>query len=94
MFALEKANNLWRPIAIGSLWRRCAAHLGVAKVRTNVATFLWRDTRISFNLAKSDGATRCAPVTQLLAAAWAQHSDENPLVVIQLDIVNTYPFAD
>jgi len=39
-------------------------------------------------------ATRCAQVTQLLAAAWAQHSNENPLVVIQLDIVNTYPSAD
>ena len=29
-----------------------------------------------------------------MAAAWAQHSDENPLVVIQLDIVNAYPSAD
>jgi len=29
-------------------------------------------------------------VTQLLAAAWLQHSDENPLVVIQLDIANAY----
>ena len=43
---------------------------------------------------ESIGATRCAQVIQLLAAAWAQHSDENPLVVIQLDIVNAYPFAD
>ena len=40
MFALEKANNSLRPIVIGSLWRHCAACLGVAKVRSNVATFL------------------------------------------------------
>ena len=39
MFALEKANNLLRPIVIGSLWRRCAARLGVAEVCSNVATF-------------------------------------------------------
>ena len=39
MFALEKANNSLRPIVIGSLWRRCAARLGVAEVRSNVATF-------------------------------------------------------
>jgi len=37
---------------------------------------------------------RCAQVTQLLAAAWAQHSDGNSLVVIQLDIVNAYPSTD
>jgi len=39
MFALEKANISVRPIVIGSLWRRCAALLGVAEVRSNVATF-------------------------------------------------------
>jgi len=39
MFALEKANNVLRPIVIGSLWRRCAARLGVAEVCSNVATF-------------------------------------------------------
>jgi len=43
---------------------------------------------------ESDGATRCAQVTQLLAAAWAQHSDENPLIMIQLDIINACPSAD
>jgi len=42
----------------------------------------------------TDGATRCAQFTQLLAAAWAQHSEENSLVVIQLDIFNAYPSAD
>jgi len=96
MFALKKANNSWRPNIIGSqtLWRRCAARFGVAEVRSNVATFLCRNTRISFNLAANQmGATRCAQVTQLLAAAWEQHSNENPLVVIQLDIVNAYSSA-
>jgi len=29
-----------------------------------------------------------------LSAAWAQLSNENPLVVIQLDIFNAYPSAD
>jgi len=33
-------------------------------------------------------------VTQPLAAAWLQHSDENPLVVIQLDIANAYFSTD
>ena len=85
MFALEKANNTWHPIVIGSLCRRCAARLGVAEVRSNVATFFMSQYTnfIQFE-GESDGATRCAQVTQLLAAAWAQHSDENPLVVIQL----------
>jgi len=45
-------------------------------------------------LHESDVVTRCAQVTQLLAATWVQHPDENSLVVIQLDIVNTYPPAD
>ena len=95
MFALEKASNSLRPIVIGSLWRRCVARLGVAEVRSNVATFFMSQYTnfIQFG-GESDGATRCAQVTQLLAAAWAQHSDENPLVVIQLDIVNAYPSAD
>jgi len=39
---------------------------------------------------ESDGAQ----VTQLLPAVLAQHSKENPLVVIQLYIVNAYPSAD
>jgi len=93
-----------------TLWRRCAARFGVAEVRSNVATFFMsqytnqcRSTRINFflcrntriNLAANQmGATRCAQVTQLLAAAWAQSSNENPLVVIQIDIVNAYPSAD
>jgi len=64
-------------------------------VRSNVATFFMSQYTnfIQFG-SESDGATRCAQVTQLLAAAWAQHPDENPLVVIQLDIVNAYPSAD
>ena len=61
MFALEKANNSVRTIVIGSLWRRCAACLGVVEVRSNVATFfmsqytnfIWRRIRwrIRFHLA-------------------------------------------
>jgi len=79
MFALEKANNSLRPIVIGSLWRRCAARLGVAEVRSNVATFFIPQYTNSIQSGgESDGATRCAQVTQFLAAAWAQHSGENP----------------
>ena len=66
MFALEKANNSLRPIVIGSLWRRCAARLGVAEVRSNVATFFMSQYTnfIQFG-GESDGATRCAQVTPL-----------------------------
>jgi len=39
MFALEMANNSLRLTVMNSLWRRCAARLGVAEVRSNVATF-------------------------------------------------------
>jgi len=95
MIALETANNSLRPIVIGSLWCQCAAHLGVAEVHSNVATFFMLQCTnfIQFG-GESDRATRCAQVTQLLAVAWAQHSKKNPLVVIQLDIVNAYPSAD
>jgi len=72
IFALEKANNSLRPIVIGSLWRRCAARLGVAEVRNNVVTFFMSQYTnfIQFG-GKSDGATRCGQVTQLLAARHA-----------------------
>jgi len=95
MFVLKKANNTLRPIVTGSLWRRCAPRLGDVEVRSNVATFFMSQypNFIQFG-SESDGATRCAQVTQLLAAAWAQHSEENPLIMIQLDIVNAYPSAD
>jgi len=89
MFALEMANNSLR--LTGSLWRRCAARLGVAEVRSNVATFFMSQCTNFIQFGKSDGATR--QVTQLLAATWTQHSDENPLVVIQLDIVNILPLC-
>jgi len=95
MFALERANNSLRLIVIGSLWHRCAACLGAAEVRSNVATcFMLQYTNFIQFGGESDGATRCTQVTQLLAAAWVQHSDENPLVIIHLDIVNAYPSAD
>ena len=63
MFALEKAKNSLRPIIIGSLWRRCAARLGVAEVRSNAATFFMSQYTnfIQFG-GESDGATRCAQV--------------------------------
>ena len=85
---LKRQNSL-RPIVIGSLWRRCAARLGVVDVRSNVAgTFVMSQYTNSIQFGgDSDGATRCAQVTQLSAAAWAQNSEENPLVVLQLDIV-------
>ena len=62
---LKRQNSL-RPIVIGSLWRRCAARLGVAEVRSNVATFFMSQYTnfIQFG-GESDGATRCAQVTQL-----------------------------
>ena len=37
-FPLHNSHNSLRPIVIGSLWRRCTARLGVAEVRSNVAT--------------------------------------------------------
>jgi len=95
MFALKKANNALRPIVIGSLRRRCAARLGAAEVRSNVATFFMsQHTNLIQFGGKSGGAICYAQVTKLLAAAWAQHSDDNPLVVIQLDLVNAYSSAD
>jgi len=63
-------------------------------VRCNVAPFLISQYTNLIQFGESDGATRCAQVTQLLAAVWAQHSNVNPLVVIQLDILNAYPSAD
>ena len=67
----------------------------MAEVRSNVGTFFMSQYTNFIQFGGGlDGATRCVQVTQLLAAAWTQHSDENPLVVIQLDIVNAYPSAD
>jgi len=66
MFALEKANNSLRLIIIGSLGRRCAARLGVAEVRSNVASFFMSQyTNFIQFRGESDGATRYAQVTQL-----------------------------
>ena len=39
---------------------------------------------------QKDGATRCAQITQLLASDWAAYDAANPLVVIQLDIINAF----
>ena len=95
MFALEKANDSLRPIVIGFLWRLCAARLGIAEVRSNVANLFISQYMKFIQLGgESDRATRSAQVTQILAAEWARHSIKNTLVVIQLDIVNAYPSAD
>jgi len=93
MFDLEQANNLLHPIVICSLSRQCAARLGVAEVCSNVVTFFMSQySKFIQFCGESDVATRCAQV-KLLTASWVKHSDENPLVVIQLDIVNAYPSA-
>ena len=73
MCVLEKANNSLRPIVIGSLWRRCVARLGVVEVHSNVATFFMLQYALANFIqfgGESGGATRCAQVTQFLAAAW------------------------
>ena len=68
MFSLEKANNSLHPIVIGSLRRHCAACLGVAEVRSNVAKCLMSQYSNFFQFGgKSDGATRCAQVAAALA---------------------------
>ena len=89
--ALEKLNNSVRPIVIGSTWRRAPASLSVAEVNSDVANFLMStyDNFLQF-AGQKDGATRCAQVTQLLAADWDVHAEENPLVVMQLDIINAF----
>ena len=94
MFALERANNSLYPVVVGSVWHRCTARLGLAEVRCNVALFLISQYLNLIQFGESDGATRCAQMTQLLVAVWAQHSDVNALVVIQLHILNVWPSAD
>jgi len=36
------------------------------------------------------GTTRCAQITQLIASNWEVHDVDNPLVVMQLDIINAF----
>ena len=90
-FALENPNNSLRPVIIGSIWRRSSAFLSVAEVNSDVANFLMStyDNVLQF-AGQKDGATRCAQVAQLLASDLAAHNDENPLVVMQLGIINVF----
>jgi len=39
---------------------------------------------------QKDGATRCVQIAQLLASKWEVHDVDNPLVVMQLDIINAF----
>ena len=90
-FALEKPNKGLRPIVIGSTWRRAAASLCVAEVNSDVAKFLTSKYENFMQFAgQKDGATRCAQTTQLLASEWAVYDAANPLVVVQLDIINAF----
>jgi len=96
MFALENVKtSLCAPSSL-ALYGVDALHaLALPKCAAMQLLFPCHHTRVSYNLASNlIVATRCAQVTDLLAAAWAQHSDENPLVMIQLDIVIAYPSAD
>jgi len=90
-FALEKPNDSVRPVIIGSTWRRASASLSVAEVNSEVANFLMStyDNFLQFACQK-DGATRCAQITQLIASNGEVHDVDNPLVVMQLDIINAF----
>ena len=93
MFALKRQTTHCVPLSL-ALYGVDVMHISALR-KCNVAIFFMSQyTNFNHFGGESDGATRCAHVTQLLAAAWAQHSDENPLLVIQLDIVNAYPSAD
>ena len=90
-FALEKPNDSVRPVIIGSTWWRAPASLSVAEVNSDVANFLMSayDNFLQFACRKG-GATRCAQITQLIASNWEVHDVDNPLVVMQLDIMNAF----
>jgi len=90
-FALEKPNDSVRSVIIGSTWRRAPAPPSVAEVNSDVTNFLVStyDNFLQFACQK-DGATRCAPITQLIASNWEVHDADNPLVVMQLDIINAF----
>jgi hypothetical protein len=90
-FALEKPNKSLRPIIIGSTWWRALASLSVTEVNSDVAIFLTSKYNNFMQFAgQKDDATRCAQITQLLASDWDAYHADNPLVVIQLDIINTF----
>jgi len=88
-FTLENPNDNVGPVVIGSTWRRAPASLSVAEINSDVANFLMStyDNYLRFACQK-DGATRCAELTQLVASNWEVHTVDNPLVVMQFDIIN------
>ena len=87
----NSANNSFQPVIIGSTLQRAPASLSVAEVNSDVANFLMStyDNFLQFACQK-DGATRCAQITQLIASNWEVHDVDNPLVVMQLDIMNAF----
>jgi len=90
-FILETPNDNVRPVVIGSTWQRAPASLCVAEINSDVANFLMStyDNYLRFACQK-DGATPCAELTQLVASNWEVHAVDDPLVVMQLDIINTF----
>jgi len=87
----NSANKSFQPVIIGSTLQRAPASLSVAEVNSDVAIFLMStyDNFLQFAFHK-DGATRCAQITQLIASNWEVHDVDNPLVVMQLDIINAF----
>jgi len=90
-FALEKSNGSVRLFIIGSTWRKAPASLSVVEVNSDVANFLMStyDNFLQFACQKN-GATRCAQITQLITSNWEVHDADNPLVVMQIDIINAF----
>jgi len=91
LFPIENPNNSIRPLFIGSTWRRAPASLSVTKVNSDVASFLMStyDNFLQF-AGQKDGTSRCPQVTQLLASDWDVHNVDDPLVIMQLDIINAF----
>jgi len=90
-FALENPNDSVRPVIICSTWRKAPASLSIAQVNSDIANFLMStyDNFLQFACQK-DGAIRCAQITQLIPSNWEVHDVDNPLVVMQLDIINAF----
>ena len=90
-FALEKPNDSVRPLISGLTSRRASASLSVAVVNSDIANFLMStyDNFLQFACQK-DGATCCSQITQLFASNWEVHDVDNPLAVMQIDIINAF----
>jgi len=87
----ETPDEFLHPVFIGCMWRRCASTLATSHVRSNANTFFtsYYPNVIQFS-AQKDGATSCAQVTQLLASDWPRHHAPQPLVVLDLCVVNSF----